>query len=156
MALADEVTARFENQLLIELTNKDSRTATTVNTTLLALAVTDAESAFKVYSETTYDGDEGTHVLLGIQGVIAALEAYTRIGHLGGESWEAFKTELAKLRTLSTRSRLTPQTDSPVTRTSRSRNGNTVRPWADWPKFREIAPRNRNTDLCDNDDDDVS
>lgn len=152
MALADDVTARIEEQLLIELTNKDSRTATTINTTLLALAVTDTEAAFTLYAETAYDSTDDVHVMLGVQGVIAALEAYTRIGHLGGESWDALKEELGRLMLIGTRARVKPQTDSPLTRTTEQPGRSPKRPWFDWPNLRHITPTNRGSDLDDDDE----
>jgi len=152
MALADDVTDRIEDQVLIELTNPDSRTATTINTTLLALAVTDVESAFTLYGETTYDSTEGTHVLLGVQGVIAVLEPYTRLGHLGGESWDAFLAALDRLRLTSSRARITPQTDSPMTRTSRTISENDPAPPFDWPNFRKTQPRSRDANYDEDDE----
>lgn len=151
MALADDVQDRLEDQLLIELTNPDDRTATTINATLLGIAVTDVEGAFELYAEIEYDGTEKTHVMLGVQAVRAALEAYNRLGFLGGDAWDAMKEELRELAGIGARARVTPQTDSVLTRSSERVDQEIVRPWADRQKLRHVTPDSR----ADDDDDDL-
>lgn len=152
MALADDVTARIEDQLLIELTNPDSRTATTINSTLFALVVTDTESSFLLYAETTYDSTNDVHVMLGVQGVMALLESYTRLGKLGGESWTDFLAALDRLRLTGSRARVEPQTDSPITRTSRTIGGRSPKRPFDWPVFRHTQPKSRDADFDEDDE----
>jgi len=82
MALADEVTNRLSTARLVQLTNSDGELQTTVNTTRLALAVTDAQATFELEAGDTYDNNNPVHVRLCFSGVISILQEY---GGNGGE-----------------------------------------------------------------------
>jgi hypothetical protein len=73
--LATAVQARIPETRLIQLTNINSDSATTVNTTILEYAVTDTEADFKTYAMVDFDSTDARHIRLGIDGVLAFLEA---------------------------------------------------------------------------------
>ena len=73
--LGDAVQARIPVKRLAQLTNINSDSASTTNTTTLELAVTDTEADFKTYAMVTFDSTDARHIRLGIDGVIAWLEA---------------------------------------------------------------------------------
>lgn len=92
MALTDEVTTRYSNARLVQLTNPDAaRGSTSVDTTRLAAAATDAEAEFALLAGTAYDGSVASHVAAGVLGVIWKLETYAGpSGASTDRSWQAF------------------------------------------------------------------
>jgi len=55
MSFQTEMEARFGSQLLIRYTNPDSKSASTVNTTILAASLVFAQGRFKTYAGVAYD-----------------------------------------------------------------------------------------------------
>lgn len=99
MALIDEVQARYSMERLLELTNPDARTATTVNTTRLAYAVADAEAEFASTVGTAFDSSDAQHVALGCQGVLVYLMQYQGlVGDEYGKLRTDWKDQLQRLR----------------------------------------------------------
>lgn len=85
--LTDAVTARYATERLAQLTNKDSRSATTVNTTVLGLAADDAAAEFAIRSGETFDETLAAHIRLASELVIAFLIQYK-----GAENaWQVMK-----------------------------------------------------------------
>lgn len=114
MATLDaDVTSRISSARLIQLTNPDVVTATTVNTTLLALAVTDVQADFELLGGATYLATNPVHVSLGITGVVAKLHEWT--GN-GGE-WAAAHRDLwyENIKLLRTRSAVVSKSSSQLT-----------------------------------------
>ncbi len=114
MTLATEVTARVAAPLLIELTNQGSTTATTIDTTLLGYAATDAEQEFLAETGLTYDTTNAMHVAACVVGVLYYLHSYTGIQ---SERQEAMRTRwqgwLAKVAlALGGERRIMPKTSS--------------------------------------------
>jgi len=73
--LGDAVEARVPTTRLAQLTNINSASAATVNDTVLELAVTDTEAAFKTYAQLDFDETDARHISVGVYGVLAILEA---------------------------------------------------------------------------------
>jgi len=74
--LTDAVVARVPNARLVQLTNKDSRSASTVNTTVLGIAADDAVAEFETKAGRTFDDTDAKHIRIVWTGVIAFLIAY--------------------------------------------------------------------------------
>lgn len=74
--LTDAVVARVPNARLVQLTNKDSRSASTVNTTVLGIAADDAVAEFETKAGRTFDDTDAHHIRIVWTGVIAFLIAY--------------------------------------------------------------------------------
>ncbi|MCB0385490.1 MAG: hypothetical protein KDD43_08860 [Bdellovibrionales bacterium] len=91
MALIDDVQDRTPEQRLIELTNPRVPAPTTVNTTLLALAVSDVSAKFELYSATEYSSSNSTHVAIAVPAVMGKLYEYDgRISENYNEQLELF------------------------------------------------------------------
>lgn len=73
--LASAATDRINNQLLVQLTN-DSPGATTINTTRLIAACTDAIGEFETTSGVAYDTSIANHTAVLIIGTLYFLELY--------------------------------------------------------------------------------
>ncbi len=108
MALADEVTARLSNSLLVRLTNPDS-TANTVDAARLAAAVADVEAEFPVYAGEAFAIGSPAHVSLAVEGVEARLR-FVATGE--DDKWRAFLARLEAYAAAGPRARVTPRTTS--------------------------------------------
>lgn len=114
MALSDEVQSRYPSQILVNLTNPQSTTAATVNTTTLDLAATDVQADFKIHAGIAYDGTDARHVSVACEGVIAKL--LERTGHAkAGEREESYFRRLKALANVTGRDRILPTSGSPLT-----------------------------------------
>ncbi len=80
MTLAAEVTARVPARRLIQITNPESSTASTVDTTLLGLACTDVGGEFELEAGVTIDLTNPIHVAIAISGVVSKLHEWTGQG----------------------------------------------------------------------------
>lgn len=139
MALSAHVIARIANKRLSELTNTDSNTAAgVVNTTILGLACTDAESLFAERCGTTYVDTVSGDIRIAVRLVIGIL-----VDQSSGDTTYLDKaleaaTEYAKTRGRDRRpgytaSRLTPSTEVET--------GDIVRPWSDADSWDGYSPR---------------
>lgn len=113
MALADEFQARYSSSYVINLTNPDLPSASSVDSTRLAGAAADAIGMFNTYVGVTYDNDDAQHLDVALELVDYKLRVYVR-----GPS-EATRTEernlIGKLRALGkqkARHQVQPQTSS--------------------------------------------
>lgn len=143
MALATQVTNRTKTQHLVNLTNPNDRTATTVDTAYLDYAVTDVQADFEIEAEVEYDDTEPMHVSVGVQGVIAKLLMYAESGGAGGTGEDAHTrwiSRLRKLRSVTSRARVSPVTRSPLTPSDEQIDDEVVRPAFDRERFKRIAP----------------
>ncbi len=139
MALATRVQNRVRTQLLIELTNPNDKTATTVETTVLGYAVTDTAADFETYAGVAYDDTDARHVAEAVRGVVVRLEV--NAGRAKAErltEWQDRMDRMFRLRHGNDRimpqssSRLTPQTEAP---------SGEVRPWFDLEEtFNDLIP----------------
>lgn len=116
MSLTTQVTDRISGQLLIELTNHGSTTASSVNSTRLAAAVADAEGQFLVEVGVAYDDSDAAHVAVAVDGVLWYL--HIRTGQTGRNvdaiqsRWNAGLIRLAATR--GSERRLLPTSSSPL------------------------------------------
>lgn len=155
MALSDEVQGRVNAQLLRELTRHGQTSPTSVDTTILGYACTDAAAEFGVLVGVDYDNTNAEHVAAAIDGVLYYLHRYTGLqgealrNHR--EAWERNCRRLAFTR--GSRRRIAPFTDS-VLEPSTKRSG--ARPFDDptrWTDYKIDAPTSEGVDdLVDQDD----
>lgn len=116
MALTDEVQGRYSSQLLINVTNPQLASATTIDTTRLNYAITDVQAAFTKRG-ITYDNTVATHVVTAVPGVFARLVLMA--GQDGGfELWKSFLEDLKLLAEVTSRDRILPSTDSLLTKST--------------------------------------
>jgi len=156
MALTDEIAARFTNQKLVELTQLDNTSATTVDSTKLAQAASDAKNEFQRVTGLAYDETDSTHHTVGWLGVVYYLLLYG--GRSSGESlkeWEArWRSALESFRSVSGDDRILPVSTSGLSpsRESDRHGSGTVRPDFDRLKMRRFMYDGRSGAL----DDDVA
>jgi len=138
MSLQTNVVARIPDRRLRELTNADDRAATTANTTILALACTDAASLFAERCGATYDDTVAGDVRVSVPLVVAILIEWTTgvRDDLDKALEAAGKYSLVRGRNRSagaTTSLLTPSTEVQL--------GEEIRPWSDQDSFDGYSPR---------------
>lgn len=73
MSLSANVTGRYSEEKLRQITNPDARGSTSNDTTRLAFAVTDAEAEFQRRTAVEYDDTNATHVDVAVDLVILKL-----------------------------------------------------------------------------------
>lgn len=139
MALSTHTTNRYSSQRLINLTNPDLPTATSIDTARLGYAVDDVESEFLSIVGRAYDENASTaaqDINVAVEGVISKLMMRAS----GGESSRmAHEDYLEKLKNL--RKRVVPKSTSLLTPTAEDRGtGQTVRPLFDRAKFDKFVP----------------
>lgn len=106
--LATAVQARIPETRLIQLTNINDDSATTVNTTILELAVDDTEADFKTYAMLDFDGTDARHIRLGVDGVLAFLEA-NRGQDADQNRLAAWRDRCAEFAKTTSRARISPR-----------------------------------------------
>src|SRR3990167_1043192 len=117
MALVDEVQGRYAANLLIQLSNPGSPAATTLDSTRLGYAATDATAAFERITGVAYDPADPQHVEVACSGVLCYL--FKRSGSTPGiddsfcKDWSDGVKALAE--EAGNASRFSPQTDATVT-----------------------------------------
>jgi len=118
VALTDEVQNRYSAQILINLTNPQNTSATTLDTTRMNNAVTDVQADFKIEAGTTYDNSVDTHVVVATEGVYAKLVLRSgQSGEAGFRLHESYLEKLRRLALITGRDRISPSTDSLLTPT---------------------------------------
>jgi hypothetical protein len=141
MTLADEVQARYSSEFLIALTNKDSRTATAIDTTVLGYACTDVQNDFQIHAQLVYDGTDGRHVAVAVEGVVARLEERLGAASEGTrQKIERYYKNLIALGKVTSRARITPATSSLLTPSEEVPTGTTRPPNFDERHFDRILP----------------
>lgn len=142
MALADEVTARYSTQRLVELTNADDKTATTVDTTVLGYAVTDATGEFETRVGVTYDNSNSKHVAVAVQGVLYYLRLYMGVENDALRQSEAkWREGMTALGRVTARDRILPQTKSVLSPSAEQQNSEVVRPDMDREHWDNFVPQ---------------
>ena len=137
MTLAAEVTTRLSTQRLVELTNPDDNSVTTVNATRLAAAIADAQADFARITGVAFDEADAEHVAAGVAGVVLYL--YEFRGLPGTDFTERLRaTWEARCRRLA---RLLPRTTSLLTPTDPDLAGGPVRPAFDPSHLGDLRPR---------------
>jgi len=114
MSLTTAVTDRISSVMLVQITNHDSPSATSLNSTRLAAAVADVEAIFEQEVGVAFDASVAAHVPVGVDGVLATLHQYTGItGRNVNEIRQRFERGLIRLaQTLGGEQRLLPSTSS--------------------------------------------
>ena len=138
MSLVSNVQSRYGDQYLVNLTNPGDNTATTIDSTRLALAATDVEANFEIFAGVEYDDTDPQHVTVGVEGVEVLLKF--RAGHTTVEEWSDWiEKRLKPMSLVGARDRIMPTTNSEVTPTSESDTGD-GRPYFDSRRFRYLIP----------------
>lgn len=134
-ALATAFQARVPAKRQYALTNQNSNSANSVDTTVLELAVTDVTAEFATYAMETFDATNSRHLTLGVSGVIAMLKEW--IGQdAEKKELDAWRKRVMDFAKTSSRARVLPITDktlgpSPDT----DAEGNALRPGFDRSRF---------------------
>ena len=81
MAFTDELNARFGTQNIIRWSNPDSKTATTVNATIIAAALVDVAGDFRTYGGVVYDDTDNR--MIGIACDLAIFHMRKRFADAG-------------------------------------------------------------------------
>ena len=110
MSISQKVQDRFGNQRLVELTNPDNSSATTINQTMLDAAIDDAQGLFEQESGIALDENNKAHVKCIITGVLYFLELYK--GRDAGIMKQYQRTFLGDLQALRKKVYIAPQTNS--------------------------------------------
>ena len=145
MALSDEVQSRYSSQLLINASNPQLSTATSIDTARLTLACTDVQAAFEVMCGVAYDNTVATHVAYAVEGVFQRLLVLT--GQASIDTWKDWKATLKdELALVTGRDRIEPTTDSLLSPTEDTMGD---LPQSDRKNFRGLIPRNANPPTTD-------
>lgn len=129
------VVTSYDADGLIELTNVRDRTATTVDTTAGQDAATSVLALWPAYAQVVYDGTNALHVEAAKQGVIAML--WRRGGSattIEQVKWdEVFGTDgiITRVRRTGPRGHRVGSSNSGVTSSRETINGQRVRGWSD-------------------------
>lgn len=143
MALIDTVQARIPASQVRELTNPDGG-AGTVNTTILAEAVKSAKADFSDRVGATLDDTtpNESHLALGVRGVMHYLRSFRGLPiedeKREREAWYDSLYEYAKIG--GGLKYITPTTDSLLTPSGDSDNGQLTRPAFDRRAFDDVLP----------------
>lgn len=148
--LATAVEARVPTQRLVQLTNKNSRAATTIDSTTLEAAVDDTSAEFGIRAGETFDSANATHVRLAVPGVVAFLCLWN--GQEDGQKQiDRFTRMCEDYRATRSNKRITPITDRTVGPSPDvSSDGTGRRPEFDAPRFSRLdvaAPRDTGTGI---------
>lgn len=139
MTLATDVQARYADQVLVNLTNPGESAPTTVDATRLGLAADDVQADFEIVAGVVYDGTDGRHVSVAVQGVMAKL--FRRTSHSSADDRETeYFRRLNNLAKVTGRDRLLPSTISLLDPSLDSDDGSTRKPAFDDKVFREVNP----------------
>lgn len=138
MGLADRVTARIPEIVLVQLT-RSSPTETTIGTDILGYAVDDVVGDLSTYAGVTYDDTDARMVSVAVRGVVITLLAY-RGESTALDRLDRWRQELGTgLRRVTHGNRLLPRSTSPYT-PSTPPAGATIRPETDPEWLAEILP----------------
>lgn len=137
MALTDEVQDRLSSQRLIELTNPQAPNATSIDSTRLARAATDAQALFGVHCGLAYDNTKAVHVAVAVDLVVSLLQK--RMGKISEQAWEQVLEALKAAALVLGRDRIRPSTRAPYAPSAeQSSAGETVRPDTDRERFDDL------------------
>jgi hypothetical protein len=138
MALSDEVALRYPTQILKELTNPRTPSASSVDSTKLAQACTSVQRQFRTYAQMDYDSTLVEHVDVAVDGVVALLQRW------GGSSrsiarikWTDWIEECRALRDTGPRARFRPTSSGNLTKTAERPNEKAA---FDSARFEDVVP----------------
>jgi len=138
MPLTTHVTDRVPGFRLVELANL-TKTATTIDAAVLALAAGDAEEDFKTLANVEYDDTDRRHIVVGVQRVL-----YHLMNNQGNARAEEFDTKTRKafddLKRVTARKRVSPVTKSVLSPTAEATDEDgTTRPAFDESVFDDVS-----------------
>lgn len=142
--LSTNAQTRWGANYLIQLSGADqAATGTTLDTTRIDAAGTDAEADIAIYCGVAYDGTDARHVAAGVEGVIAYLRS--RAPGASSEarsSVQSWRTSLKNgLALVTGRDRVTPDSTSELTPSDENPDDrDDVRPAFDSRHFVDIIP----------------
>lgn len=136
MSLSSKTQDRYSAQILVNASNPQLSTSTSLDTTRFNAAIADVEGEF-LKRGITYDDDDKRHVATAVPGVFARLLIMTAQG--GREDWSEFKEDVKFLAETTTRDRITPYTNSPLDPTADQTGG---LPFGDNTNFNRYTPSN--------------
>jgi len=113
LSFATEATARFSSIRLIALTNPDSTTAASVNTTVRDAALADAQARFKQLARVDPDSTIDEHVMVVMLGFPFFCSTYT--GNFNPTLDNLFAKFEATCKAIGDNQGVTPATDSELT-----------------------------------------
>jgi hypothetical protein len=151
MALADDVQNRVKTATLVQLTNPNDVTATTVDTTQLGYAVADAEAEFTIETGLSYDTTIAGHVLAGVSGVLYYLHSYAGMERANVEGlrtrWENALRKVAS--TLGNERRIMPTTSSVLDPSDETQDARPDHDRQRWDGYTVSLNRTRSRDVAD-------
>lgn len=130
------VVAAYPTQALVELTNINDRSATTINTTVGNAASQSVIDLWPAYAQVAYDASSSLHVEVGIFGVIAMLWRRGGVSSaLEQVKWDEVWGDnglIEKVRRTGPRGRGNPKISGALTASSQqASDGSNIRPWSD-------------------------
>lgn len=131
------VKVRVPARRLIELTNRDSQNATSIDDTVGEQATTDAQGMFSTYAGSSFDTALNEHLRVGVDGVVALLRYWASGDEAFRDKWKEEAREYGLTagrdhKSLATASPLTPTDESDV---------DPVVGWSDPAAFDGYAPK---------------
>lgn len=143
MALSDRVTARVPNSVLVRLTNPGApagAAATSVDTTLLANAASDAEASFLQECGVAYDDTNAAHYYPAVLAVLWHLKSYSDLDAPTVEKAEQKFRDAARRYALAGggRDRLLPKSTSTLV-PSEPPTGVDIRPDSDRSRWEDLT-----------------
>tara|TARA_R110000824_G_scaffold26620_2_gene91277 strand:+ start:275 stop:736 length:462 start_codon:yes stop_codon:yes gene_type:complete len=140
MTLSSEVQLRISSKKLIELTNQDNLSATTLNTTVLNAAIADSKAEITDETNLVFDDTKAQHIRVGVIGVQAYLQSYTNSQTTAYESLRReFERAMVKLgKNLGAEKRLSPSSNNTTTPSTPLVG---MRPEQDRTRWEAIVPR---------------
>lgn len=133
MPLSDEVIDRYDEQLLVELTNPRDPKAEEINLSQLNIACGDVEfSHFITYAQLRYDGTNRQHITYAVAAVAAILKHFGATRKAAAEeAWNKMVEVLRDLARVTSRKRVTPYSTSQRTRVPEVIEGENPSPFDD-------------------------
>lgn len=112
MTISVDVKLRYADQILKGLTTFDARGATAIDDTVLDAAIADIAGEFLSRGALELDDTDPEHVNVACHGVIALLRHRNASGSGNKAELDAWRDDLDRLATSSSRKRVTPETRS--------------------------------------------
>lgn len=140
MTLQAKVTDRYSNAAgsrLAQITNPGASSTNTVDIDRLDRACEDVQSDFEIIAGVAYDDDDGRHVVVAVEGVIAKLYLRTEAPGNNAKLHDAYLDRLNDLKKVTGRNRPMPVTTSTLDPTAEQSG---ARPDTDLPTFNDFIP----------------
>ncbi len=144
MTLSTEVQDRYGAQRLIELTNPQAGTATSLDSARLTKAADDVEADFRVYAQLVFDLTDARHVAIAVEGVESYL--VRRLGTSSASFRKKLRDDwiesLEKLSKVTSRARIKPKSSSELTPSDENPTGQAITPDFDRRNMEPFLPNN--------------